>query len=79
MLVIISFMVHNLVFLSSLLDILYYLTLHLNTFRKIENPFYHLFSASAKRMSLYDISSLQMLLMAVNPDKGSTALMILRR
>lgn len=79
MLVIISFMVHNLVFISSLLDILYYLTLHLNTFRKIENPFYHLFSASAKRMSLYDISSLQMLLMAVNPDKGSTALMILRR
>ena len=79
MLVIISFMVHNLVFLSSLLDILYYITLHLNTFRKIENPFYHLFSASAKRMSLYDISSLQMLLMAVNPDKGSTALMILRR
>lgn len=79
MLVIISFMVHNLVFLSSLLDILYYLTLHLNTFQKNENPFYHLFSASAKRMSLYDISSLQMLLMAVNPDEGPTALMILRR
>ena len=72
-------MVHNLVFLSSLLDILYYLTLHLNTFQKNENPFYQLFSASAKRMSLYDISSLQMLLMAVNPDECPTALMILRR